>query len=495
MSHILSFEKWFVNESTILERSEFLPSIGTNSPDFLKDLKIGDGNASLFDGLGIDYSDSGIYEQIRNINSFYYDVLSYNKKSQVTAEQLFSKQIDYLKGALIGISKNLFDEGSYSLPTYNINSTNFDKSLSIFSEIKESIDNKIASVDLSSFSNKIDKIKGLDLTSDTGIFNKFLNTIQNDLKILNLHPVYEEMDKVTNPDPEELSSSNLKFDIKFYSTDYNVDDLFKSNDPLQRLGSFYERVLLLSNFGKSRYATLKNLKIGSNNWSLPSIKALFPSFSDQTFNIVSKQIDEICSDIIKNIIEKNTDLISGIFTPILQRILIACIALSIFKYIFSKDITSTKEIVQDDKEINKIQKENLSKKDKIKSLYKIFELMDKYKFFTSNELYSIKNINKQKNNIRLLKAILYLLNFYKNSKDLTSDTFNNELTQAIKEFQKTYGGIKVDGIVGPETKKAFSIVRDSITTKYPDVDEIEEEDSDIKTVDNKESKIEKSNII
>lgn len=482
--------KDFQKNKNLFERNTFndkfiVDGLDADAPTSSKNIKMYGGDNTVFDGLNI-LDDSEVLSLFDNIS--YNDVL---KNSNTTPYDIINKQSVILMEYLSEFEYKLTETYSSNLSKPLTGLEKLRTSKNIKSSLKSIISSLSKSnIELLKKSNFLNNFKNISLFGfdkySIGIINFYIQELLSQIESVNLSNLHKYIDNnISDDNIEEINEDTLTWndnDFNYLNNlEINRDFLYKSFNPLIRISSYLHDICLLTNEGK--LALNSGFGYCINNFSNDVISKSIKLFSN-TLKIQSSIVDNVVNEvsiniinnILKGILEENKELEINISIPLLQGLLNIGILLCCIKYLPSilleidinnkleiNTSTSTNDIFND---IFYSNKNNVAKE--IVLLTKSMNTI-----LNSNELISIKlNSNKiPKQEIIALKKFMFIfdklasINTYKLTSDKLDSIFDIDLDEAIKKFQRI-SEIKIDGIIGINTKNAIKILTSAIIKKY-----------------------------
>lgn len=313
------------------------------------------------------------------------------------------------------------------------------------------------------------------------------------------------MTSADNTELDEINAETVSFtvDMNYMSTNQDVSELelMSSMDPFVRLGMFYQLCIqqqkefsdqiMPQSIGKG--VNFSDM-IESGNTMEESIKVLFGRKAD--FSAVKELISSIESASDQVVKAKWSDvgmeeLRTALFVPAMQVVYVSMLNFVIMKAMY-KFLTKRDEIVvaasKQDAERAKVNQtisgliipdfsDPKVKQDKplrYKTALAAIKYLRGQGFFDdNNKLYYQKGKEMNPEAITALKILVASLPQIQFSEKIPLNpqdidgTWTPEIKNAVMQLQKT-AGIKVDGIIGPDTRRSILSLESQIRKKYPE---------------------------
>lgn len=272
--------------------------------------------------------------------------------------------------------------------------------------------------------------------------------------------------KVDNMEIPELKADFSVSDPEIYITKIlNLEEMYKSDDPITRMSAFFEEVLniypytkqLKRNFG-DKYDVIEGALVEA------SIKQFLPNMDYSAFDQMSELLNNVCGKLVDRVYTSNPDTDNtNIFVPALQAIYVGLLAIVSTKLInFNIEVETT--IIK--KEEQKKQIAAKTAEDRVRNVYNSYKLLMEQGFFTPGSgVYKEGGINMNTEIIKNINYFLYSLNLLPESK-VDSESFDRATADAVIKFQTINKAQKVDGKIGSETKAIMDKTANFLANKY-----------------------------
>ena len=272
--------------------------------------------------------------------------------------------------------------------------------------------------------------------------------------------------KVDNMEIPELKADFSVSDPEIYITKIlNLEEMYKSDDPITRMSAFFEEVLniypytkqLKRNFG-DKYDVIEGALVEA------SIKQFLPNMDYSAFDQMSELLNNVCGKLVDRVYTSNPDTDNtNIFVPALQAIYVGLLAIVSTKLInFNIEVETT--IIK--KEEQKKQIAAKTAEDRVRNVYNSYKLLMEQGFFTPGSgVYKEGGINMNNEIIKNINYFLYSLNLLPESK-VDSESFDRATADAVIKFQTINKAQKVDGKIGSETKAIIDKTVNFLANKY-----------------------------
>lgn len=480
-----------------------------------------DNDKSLMQALNIDTEDETLMPKIAAAIPAYASYFSPDAAKKTRAIDLINAQVEFIKvkvsefeNALLSTltGKEEKDEYESKLPgmkvmtgAVNINQELINSISKTFSRVtdaplKASIDQFVAT-DEGKATIKLLEEMGARSASNTVVDNLFKKAITK-LGEMNLDVPMKSAD---NTDMVELTNENveLKTDIDYISSTAQLSELelMQSMDPFVRLGLFYQLCIqqqkdfsdrVMPSSGKGiNYSDM----LRSGNVAEESLKILFGR--DLDFGGVQNVISSL-SAVSQNVMKlkwespESDDVRGALFVPAMQVVYVAMLNFVIMKalYVYLTKKTEIVSQVQKQKASEIKVNQTLSglvipdftdpkvKTDKAlryKTAISAIRYLKGQGFFEdTKKLYYEKGKELNPEAITALKILMASIPQIEFTEKVPmkpeeiNGTWTPELKSAVMQLQKV-AGIKADGIIGPNTRKAIIGIEETIKEKYPTV--------------------------
>lgn len=272
--------------------------------------------------------------------------------------------------------------------------------------------------------------------------------------------------KVDNMEIPELKADFSVSDPEIYITKIlNLEEMYKSDDPITRMSAFFEEVLniypytkqLKRNFG-DKYDVIEGALVEA------SIKQFLPNMDYSAFDQMSELLNNVCGKLVDRVYTSNPDTDNtNIFVPALQAIYVGLLAIVSTKLInFNIEVETT--IIK--KEEQKKQIAAKTAEDRVRNVYNSYKLLMEQGFFTPGSgVYKEGGINMNTEIIKNINYFLYSLNLLPESK-VDSESFDRATADAVIKFQTINKAQKIDGKIGSETKAIMDKTANFLANKY-----------------------------
>jgi hypothetical protein len=468
-----NFQK-FDSENQKLNEGNFISSditgiIDTDAKAKLSSLTID----KLLEGLDLEKSDQ-MHRFIATNAPSLQEVMGLNIADDTFSIEIIKQQLNYIAEKITFVEKDFTKYYNYIISAYKTEAddkvqgavagfTSPEGFSSIIPEIEELVQEaKKSGIDftspkvLESF-NTLHRIKIPNITSE---ISKVLEESAFTYGIVNLYKKIDAMDL------EEIKSDSAISNPDIYIAQYlNLDELYKSEDPVARMGAFFEEVLNL-------YPYIKQLKRNFNDTYdvvesdlvEASIRQFIPTMDYSAFDQMSILLNKVCGLLVNRVyINSPFEDNKNIFVPALQAIYMGLLAIVSTKLInFNIKVQTT--ITQKEEE----KKQILAKtaEDRVRNVYNSYKLLIEQGFFMSGSgVYKEGGLGM---NPEIIKNLHYFLNSLKLLPDtkVDSDVYDRETADAVIKFQTINKAQKVDGKIGSETKAIMDKTANFLANKY-----------------------------
>jgi hypothetical protein len=446
----------------------------------------------LFEGLDLEKSQelhSSIVSAIPSIK----DAMGLNRANNTMATELIRKQLIYMQGRLDVIEKEMI-EVSNKILSVTASSKNPEDARtavasvtgpegigSIYPRIEKIILKYKGTIDLTKTEVK-PIIQSLSNIKMYTIIESVMKSIDGKAATAGIEDIYAMIDSIELPEIEASTSSVIPVD--FLGKGLKPIDLVKSSNAFERLAGFFEMVISKYDFGRrvkdpngfgDGYGRIRR---SGSRVMFPTIIAIntFLNMGNKSFDIASLEplsdfLTEIGSELVNRIYANSPDEDSkNLFTPIFQVMFVSLLSILALKLI-SFDIAREGAFAKKEEEV-KLGKEKEATEQKKKDATSLIE--------AGNMLYDDGFFDKKREIIRVgtrtnpemikhLNTFLVYLNLLPKTK-MNDTTFDAATADAVKVFQTRVSeqdkAIKIDGIIGNETRAAMFKAFNDIKKKY-----------------------------
>lgn len=458
-----------LNESNFLS-DDFTGLVDSDAKSKLSALTID----KMFEGLDLEKSEQ-MHRFISSNAPSVQEVMGLNNADKLSSYEIIKQQLNYIAEKISFVEKDFRKYYDYIISAYQTSADGKVGGAVAGFTSPEGYSSIIPAVEQLV---KEAKNSGLDFTNPRVLeaFNtlhrvNILNTVNEISKILEessysfgILNIYKKVDGMEIP---ELKADYAVSNPEIYLTKYlNLEEMYKSEDPVARMSAFYEEVLniypftrqLKRNFGDT-YSVITDGDLVE-----ASIRQFLPNMDYSAFDQMSKLLNKVCGKLVDRVYTSHPELDnSNIFVPALQAIYVGLLAIVSTKLInFNIEVQTT--IAK--KEEEKKQVAAKTKEERARNIYNSYKLLTEQGFFMSGSgVYKEGGTNMNPEIVKNINYFLHSLNLLPESK-VDSDDFDRATTDAVITFQKNGKAQKIDGKIGSETKAIMDKTANYIANKY-----------------------------
>lgn len=445
----------------------------TSAKDNLNQLSI----YHLLRGLEID-TEEETYKILKSALPKSQEFFDEAKAETTTADNLIFAQLDYIVDLAYNVENQL--AGLFEvIKKQNAGEKIEDDSIlsdTLYKEIIPII--KESGKNFSKIKKGINAIQVSEALTQKRMFDNFIEFLKDKIsknKTGLKTSVYNEID---NMNLSEIDASS--FDItksNYVSREPDIDTALKSNNVVDRISMFLEKVIRVMGLPELTYISYTNnaydflsqvITTMSSNAGIKTI--LTPSILEEYKDVINK----IGEKLITPELEKLTSIYSNNLTiPSIQSLYIAILSSLILKLInYNYEAIETQETLAKDVKGATELSEKLRKK-YVGIINSYDQLKDSGFFENTKVFYEKKSFNMgEKKMITLLKTLFFKMDLISDfpSGYLERGTFDADiLGNAVKKFQSSLKisgqGIQVDGRIGKNTRLALTAFAESLNSK------------------------------
>ncbi len=468
-----NFQK-FNSENQKLNEGNFISSditglVDTDAAAKLSALTID----KLFEGLDLEKSDQ-MHRFIATNAPSLQEVMGLNIADDTFSFEIIKQQLNYIAEKIAFVEKDFAKYYNYIISAYKTTAddkvegavagfTSPEGFSSIIPQIEELVQEaKKSGMD---FTNPriLETFNALHRINISNIIGEISKVLEQSSFTYGLVNIYKKVDAM---ELEEIESNSAISNPDIYIAEYlNLDELYKSEDPVARMAAFFEEVLNV-------YPYIKQLKRNFNetydiiesDLVEASIHQFIPSMDYSAFDQMSELLNKVCGLLVNRVYVNNpVEDNKNIFVPALQAIYIGLLAIVSTKLInFNIQVQTT--ITQKEEE----KKQMLAKtaEDRVRNVYNSYKLLIEQGFFTPGS--GVYKEGALGMNPEIIKNIHYFLNSLKLLPDtkVDSDVYDRATADAVIKFQTINKAQKIDGKIGSETKAIMDKTANFLANKY-----------------------------
>lgn len=336
-----------------------------------------------------------------------------------------------------------------------------------FSSIIPSVDNLVEEAKRTGmdFTNPrvLEAFNTLHNINISNVINDISKVLEESSYTYGLVNIYKKIDAMKM---EEVEADSASFNPEIYITqDLNLEEMYKSDDPVARLSAFFEEVLNVYPFIKQLKRNFnENYDVIEGNLVSASIRQFLPKMDYSAFDQMYELLNKVCGLFVERVYISNPNEDNrNIFVPALQAIYVGLLAIVSTKLInFNIKVEAT--IAKKEEEKKQIAAKTAE--DRVRNAYNSYKLLMEQGFFTPGSgVYKENGVNMNPEIIKNINYFLHSLNLLPESK-VDSSYFDRETADAVVKFQTINKAQKIDGKIGSETKAIMDKTANFLANKY-----------------------------
>ena len=458
-----------LNESNFLS-DDLLGLVDSDAKSKLSALTID----KMFEGLDLEKSDQ-MHRFISSNAPSIQEVMGLNNADNLSAYEIIKQQLNYIAEKISFVERDFRKYYDYIITAYKTSAdekvggavagfTSPEGYSSIIPAVEELVKQaKKSGLDLTN-PRVLEAFNTLHRVNISNVVNEISKTLEESSYSFGILNIYKKVDSMEIP---ELEADYAVSSPEIYVTKYlNLEEMYKSEDPIARMSAFFEEVLNIYPFTrqlKRNFGDTYNV-ITDGDLVEASIRQFLPNMDYSAFDQMSELLNNVCGKLVDRVYTSHHELDSGnIFVPALQAIYIGLLAIVSTKLInFNIEVQTT--IAQKEEEKKQIAEK--TREERARNIYNSYKLLIEQGFFLSGSgVYKEGGTNMNPEIVKNINYFLHSLNLLPESK-VDSDDFDRATTDAIITFQKNSKAQKIDGKIGPETKAFMDKTANFVANKY-----------------------------
>lgn len=428
----------------------------------------------MFEGLDLEKSEQ-MHRFISSNAPSIQEVMGLNNADNLSSYEIIKQQLNYIAEKISFVERDFRKYYDYIITAYKTSAeekvgsavagfTSPEGYSSIIPAVEELVkEAKKAGLD---FKNPrvLEAFNSLHRVNISSVVDEISKILEESSLSFGIVSIYKEVDNMEIP---ELKSDYAVSNPEIYITKFlNLEEMYKSNDPITRMSAFFEEVLNVYPFTKQlkrNFGETYNV-ITDGDLVEASIRQFLPKMDYSAFDQMSELLNNVCGKLVDRVYTSNPDVDNtNIFVPALQAIYVGLLAIVSTKLInFNIEVETT--IIKKEEEKKQIAAKTAE--DRVRNVYNSYKLLMEEGFFTSaSGIYKEGGISMNPEIIKNINYFLYSLNLLPESK-VDSESFDRATTDAVMKFQTINKAQKIDGKIGNETKAIMDKTANFLANKY-----------------------------
>lgn len=428
----------------------------------------------LFEGLDIEKSDQMHRFISTNVPSIQ-EVMGLDISDDTLSIEIIKQQLNYITEKILFVEKDFAKYYNYIITAYKTSPEN---------RVQTDVAGFTSPEGFSSIIPKVESLveeakkSGIDFTNPkvlelfntlhridiSDVIEDISKTLEQSSYTFGLVNLYKKIDALNL---EEIKDDYAVFNPDIYvAQEINLDEMYKSEDPVARMSAFFEEALDVYPFTNQLKRNFNENYdiIVEGNLVAASIRQFIPRMDFSAFDQMYVLLNEVCKLFVERVYTNNpTEDNKNIFVPALQAIYIGLLAIVSTKLInFNIEVQTT--IAKKEEEKKMLVAKTAA--DRARNVYNAYKLLMEEGFFTPGSgVYKEGGMNMKPEIIKNINYFLNGLNLLPETK-LDSDSYDRSTAEAVIKVQTNHKAQKIDGKIGSETKAIMNNLANFLANKY-----------------------------